>query len=612
MAQIRLILTQAEAQALASAHAVLQAGDPIRAAAAVREVLRDVPESPDALHLLALCKRHSGDASGAAQAFEHALRHAPRHIDMLNNYGALLLQMGRAQEAAARHEAALRLDPSPAETWIRLSHARLALTDARGALEAARGACARAPRAPRALYALAAALRETGDLDGAEDALRRALAIDPDSGWGWVALGVVRRLIGDPEDSLACYAKARALGYNAAELADAEASAHLDLGDFKMALAAASALTQTAPDYVAGHVLVAHIQWEYGVGDSNDPLGAFERAVAAQPRNHDLRTALINMLLKAKRPQETIPHLRVLRAAQDNATLVSAHAAALDQMGDLAGASAVFAQALPLVDASQGMGVAYAQHLIRVGRADEAVRYALLDCERDPQDQQAWATLSIAWRLTNDPREHWLCDYERFVMAGQIEPPEGYADLPAFMAALSEALTAMHVAQREPINQSLRGGTQTGGELFGRRIPVIASARDALRNATRKAIASLPQNDTHPFLRRRTGDVRFTGSWSVRLRASGRHINHFHPKGWISSAFYVQLPPALSRGGAGHEGWIQFGQPPEESGLALAPRRFVEPKEAMLVLFPSYMLHGTVPFSGDAPRLTVAFDATPK
>ena len=27
-----------------------------------------------------------------------------------------------------------------------------------------------------------------------------------------------------------------------------------------------------------------------------------------------------------------------------------------------------------------------------------------------------------------------------------------------------------------------------------------------------------------------------------------------------------------------------------------------------LVLFPSYMWHGTVPFAGDEPRLTVAFD----
>jgi hypothetical protein len=30
------------------------------------------------------------------------------------------------------------------------------------------------------------------------------------------------------------------------------------------------------------------------------------------------------------------------------------------------------------------------------------------------------------------------------------------------------------------------------------------------------------------------------------------------------------------------------------------------------VLFPSYMWHGTVPFDGQAPRLTIAFDLQPR
>jgi hypothetical protein len=31
----------------------------------------------------------------------------------------------------------------------------------------------------------------------------------------------------------------------------------------------------------------------------------------------------------------------------------------------------------------------------------------------------------------------------------------------------------------------------------------------------------------------------------------------------------------------------------------------------MLVLFPSYFWHGTIPFQSPQPRLTVAFDAVP-
>jgi hypothetical protein len=56
---------------------------------------------------------------------------------------------------------------------------------------------------------------------------------------------------------------------------------------------------------------------------------------------------------------------------------------------------------------------------------------------------------------------------------------------------------------------------------------------------------------------------------------------------------------------AGH---IQFGAPLD---LPLPPRRIIRPEVGTLVLFPSYMWHGTVPFTSQQPRITVAFDLVP-
>jgi hypothetical protein len=54
-------------------------------------------------------------------------------------------------------------------------------------------------------------------------------------------------------------------------------------------------------------------------------------------------------------------------------------------------------------------------------------------------------------------------------------------------------------------------------------------------------------------------------------------------------------------------GWLTLGEPQKELGLDLPPFRYVEPRVGQLVLFPSWMWHGTIPFeSGE--RLTVAFD----
>ena len=191
-----------------------------------------------------------------------------------------------------------------------------------------------------------------------------------------------------------------------------------------------------------------------------------------------------------------------------------------------------------------------------------------------------------------------------------VDVPRGFASMPAFIAKLRDALDALHQARNEPVRQSVRGGSQTPGRLFGRADARIVALEAALTATIERFIARLPKDDTHPFLRRAARSVRYTGSWSVKLWQSGRHANHFHSEGWMSSAFYVALPPSVAAGG--DAGALQLGQPPVELGLDLSPRRIIHPREGHLALFPSYLWHGTVPFDDEAPRITVAFDMLPK
>ncbi len=63
----------------------------------------------------------------------------------------------------------------------------------------------------------------------------------------------------------------------------------------------------------------------------------------------------------------------------------------------------------------------------------------------------------------------------------------------------------------------------------------------------------------------------------------------------------------MSNQGAPDAGFIQFGTPPPELKLNLAPTLKMKPVVGNVVLFPSTMWHSTVPFE-QGERLVVAFD----
>jgi len=263
---------------------------------------------------------------------------------------------------------------------------------------------------------------------------------------------------------------------------------------------------------------------------------------------------------------------------------------------------ALFASAPPAIDAA--LGKWRIRHLLRVGEVDAVLPLIDRELGRD-QSGELWGYASTAWRLADDPRSKWLEGDSRLVSFTDI------SDLLPPIETLATTLRGLHNAKGEYLDQSVRGGTQTDGPLFCRIDPVIRQLRQAIVTAVERHVAQMPPHDPqHPTLRQpRDRRIRFSGSWSVRLRSGGHHSNHVHPQGWISSALYIALPPK-DPGEPEDSGWLTLGRPDELLGIDLAPWRKIEPKAGHLALFPSDMWHGTVPFK-EGERLTVAFDVAP-
>lgn len=244
-----------------------------------------------------------------------------------------------------------------------------------------------------------------------------------------------------------------------------------------------------------------------------------------------------------------------------------------------------------------GRALAEAVHHVRCGAAERAATAVDAALDSGSFDVSHWAVADLVWRWTGDPRSTWLSGQPGLVREADL------ALAPDRLGAISAALRELHQDGVEMAGQSVRAGKQTRGRLFDRIEPEFGELREVIEVQIADYVAALPPVDPrHPLLRHRCAPLAIGGSWSVRLGAGGFHVSHTHPLGLLSSACYFEVPDAPAS-----EGQLLLGTPPSDFGLDLNPLRVVTPRPGKLVLFPSYLHHGTRPFHSGT-RMSVAFD----
>jgi tetratricopeptide (TPR) repeat protein len=167
-----------------------QRGELKAAEAIYRDVLKQNPDEPDALHLLGQLALDCSFADEALTLVNRAVHLRPRNLDYLNTLGTVQLRLDRLQEAAETLRAAIRL---------------------------------RSDRAPIHTN-LGAVLHRMGRFEEATQCHQRALRADPGCADAHANLGHTWQARGRLEEAIRCFQKALALN-------PAHAHAHARLGE---------------------------------------------------------------------------------------------------------------------------------------------------------------------------------------------------------------------------------------------------------------------------------------------------------------------------------------------------------------------------------------------
>ena len=452
---------------------------------------------------------------------------------------------------------------------------------------------------PRLWHLHGLVLRELDRHADALQSLRVAARMAPGS--AKIAHALARTLLEAGLPSVDAFGRAIRLAPDDEDVIAGVASAFIAEGEPRTALAGLEKIVRRSPHWVRGHVLLSRLRWMEG--DRERFTRSFDEALQQLPGDLDLRREQIIALTHADRYEEVLRAVEAGRAAVGDQLVFSVNEAiAYAEMGEIETAERLFAPFEQVEDV--GVQVRRVRMYLRSGRPEVATVIAEPWLEK-PDAFMFWPYISLAWRQTDEPRWRWLEGDDSFFGVYDI------ADLLPPIELLAEKLRKLHTLSGQPLEQSLRGGTQTDGNLFMHVDPVIVQLREAIRSTVAMHVAKFPPPDpAHPLLSRKRDSVHFSGAWSVRLHSKGYHANHVHPAGWISSALYVVLPPDI---GEGEAGILTLGEANAPTfPVDLPAFRTVEPKPGRLALFPSYTWHGTRPF-GEGERMTVAFDvAVPK
>lgn len=387
----------------------------------------------------------------------------------------------------------------------------------------------------------------------------------------------------------------------------------VELGDMAEAAKLYQRATQRRPDFVEAHYNLGNALMQLKRLD--EAVKAFRRATRLKPDLAPAHNNLGNALHELGRYQEAAEAYRcVLRIDPDALETQRNLGIALEKSGARDQAIDIYRMVLAK---RPSWSVAYS-NLANAQLYSGDARGTMETCERwlavSPSNMEALALKGLALYEAGygDAARH-LIDFD-FVRTLMIPAPPGYGSIEEFNAALVDFTLShptLHVPEEADPHYHHPALAITTA-FFGPRDGPVAALEAVSRVAVSDYLAQIPPGSNHQFLMKPPKRWEFA-SWASVLHFQGNLTPHIHMDGYVSGVYYPLLPDIVGRPEHGEEGFFELGRPPADFPIT-APTAImpVQPKPGMMILFPSYFYHRTIPFESDQRRVSIAFDVMPR
>ena len=163
----------------------------------------------------------------------------------------------------------------------------------------------------------------------------------------------------------------------------------------------------------------------------------------------------------------------------------------------------------------------------------------------------------------------------------------------------------MVAKKKQPL---LLNGHQTAGNLFATDSHFRTNVKSFIDQEIEKYRHKL--NDSlEGFITHWPADYIIYG-WLVSMKSGGAIRPHMHENGWISGAIYINVPKSSKKDCGNLVLCVEDPKYTEDESAK--SKKIVDLNTGSLCLFPSSLIHYTIPFESTEERIVLAFDVVPK
>ena len=527
------------------------------------QLLNQFPKSVTLYNIIGAANKGLGKLDEAIEAYNEAVSINPDYAGAYYNMGNALKDQGKLDKAVDAFSKALSVKSDYAEASNNMG----LVFEKQGKLDEAIESYSKAlsinPNYAGAYYNMGNALKGQGKLDKAVEAFSKALSVKSDYAEAHNSIGLVFQKQGKLNEAIEAFAKASSIKPDYSVAYNNIGNVLRDMGKLDEAIEAFTKALSITPDYAKAYTNMGNALKDQGKTD--EAIEAYTKALSITPDNPETTTNLAIVLFESTRFEEAAKLFSKNDSIYNQSYLLKC-------FYELDIKSKVSKQLDYLIKRGENNCV------IGSYACRSAIRYGT-----NPENP-----------FCNEPLKHVKkidltkkCDFKKI-----------------FIENAASVLSDGEVSHKS--QGHLKNGIQTSGNIFTQVGSVTNLWQDVIR-AELKNYKDHFDDSTEGLIRDWPSDFSLYG-WLVSMKNGGELSAHIHDTGWITGSIYINVPPKLKNDSGNLV--VATHDPKYEKG-SVKDIKSIDVVTGSLCLFPSSLLHYTIPFESNEDRIVLAFDVIP-